>query len=148
MSKQSVGGNHTMNKSKLEKKQRVLIVEDELESQKYFELILKKKFEIDFCDTKKSMYNLLSKNDYDVIIMDISLKDGTNGVDLIKELKRSTSNIYIPIICLSAHAFGEDRLKAEDAGADIYLTKPIKSQILTNAIDELISISLDEKKAT
>jgi len=134
-----------MNKDKLETKPKILIVEDELESQKYFELVLKKKFEVDLCDTRKSMYNLLSNKDYDVIVMDISLKGGTNGVDLIKELKRSTSNINIPIICLSAHAFVEDRLKAEDAGADVYLNKPIKSQTLINALDEMISISLEEK---
>lgn len=134
-----------MNDAKIEKKPRILIVEDEHESQKYFELILKKKFQVDFCDTKKTMYSLLSKQDFDVIIMDISLKDGTNGIDLIKELKRSTSNINIPIICLSAHAFGADRFRAEDAGADIYLTKPIKGQILINAIDRLIVTSLEEK---
>jgi len=136
-----------MNKANLENKPRILIVEDELESQKYFELILRKKSDVDFCDTKKTMYNLLNKNSYDVIVIDIYLKDDVNGVDLIKELKRSTSNINIPIICLSAHAFREDRLKAEEAGADIYLTKPIKSQILINAIDELIAISLDEKRS-
>ena len=136
-----------MNKDKLETKPKILIVEDELENQKYFELILKKKFEVDLCDTRKSMYNLLSKKDYDVIVMDISLKGGTNGVDLIIELKRSTSNINIPIICLSAHAFGEDRLKAEDAGADVYLNKPIKSQTLINALNELIAISLEKKSA-
>lgn len=129
-----------------EKKPKVLIVEDELESQKYFELVLRKKFEVDFCDTKKSMYGLLSKRDYDVIVMDISLKDGVNGVDLIEELTRSTSNINIPIICLSAHTFGEDRLKAEEAGADVYLTKPIRGQTLIQALDELIAISIEEKK--
>ncbi|MCU0413812.1 MAG: response regulator [Ignavibacteriaceae bacterium] len=128
-------------------KPRILIVEDELESQKYFELILKKKFDVDFCDTKKTMYSFLSKQNYDVIVMDISLKDGVNGVDLIKELKRNTSEISMPIICLSAHAFSEDRSKAEEAGADIYLTKPVKSQILITAINELIAISLEEKKS-
>ena len=135
-----------MNKAKLEKKPRILIVEDELESQKYFELILRKKFDLDLCDTKKSMYSLLSKQVYDAIIMDISLKGGTNGVDLIKELKKNTSNINTPIICLSAHAFSEDRSKAEDAGADIYLTKPIKGQILINALEELIVKSLGVNK--
>jgi twitching motility two-component system response regulator PilG len=128
-----------------ESKPKILIVEDELESQKYFELILKKKFAVDFCDNKKSMYTFLSKQNYDIIIMDISLKDGTNGIDLIKELKRNTSNINIPIICLSAHSFGEDRLKAEEAGADTYLTKPIKSQLLISTIDELIAINSNAK---
>ena len=136
-----------MNKSNPEMKPRILIVEDELESQKYFELVLKKKFDVDFCDTKKTMYSFLSKQDYDVIVMDISLKDGVNGVDLIKELKRNTSEINMPIICLSAHAFSEDRSKAEEAGANIYLTKPVKSQILITAINELIAISLEEKKS-
>jgi len=135
-----------MNKAKLEKKPRILIVEDELESQKYFELILKKKFELDLCDQKKSMYELLRKKEYDVIVMDISLKGGTNGVDLIKELKKSASKINTPIICLSAHTFGEDRLKAEDAGAEIYLTKPIKGPILINALEELIFKNLGENK--
>jgi DNA-binding response OmpR family regulator len=131
----------------MEKKSRVLIVEDELESQKYFELILKKKFDVDFCDTEKSMYSLLKNQEYDVIVMDISLKGGVNGMDLIKKLKRNTSDINIPIICLSAHAFSEDRLKAEKAGADIYLTKPVKSQILITAINQLIAISHDKKKS-
>ena len=134
-----------MNVNTLEIKPKILIVEDELESQKYFELILKKKFAVDFCDNKKSMYTFLSNRNYDVIVMDISLKDGANGIDLIRELKRNTSNINIPIICLSAHSFGEDRSKAEEAGADVYLTKPIKSQILISTIDELIAISSDEK---
>ena len=134
-----------MNVDTFESKSKILIVEDELESQKYFELILRKKFAVDFCDNKKSMYTFLSNRNYDVIVMDISLKDGANGIDLIRELKRNTSNINIPIICLSAHSFGEDRSKAEEAGADVYLTKPIKSQILISTIDELIAISLDEK---
>jgi DNA-binding response OmpR family regulator len=134
-----------MNVEAFESKLKILIVEDELESQKYFELILKKKFAVDLCDNKKSMYTFLSNQNYDVIVMDISLKDGTNGVDLIRELKGNTSNINIPIICLSAHSYGEDRSKAEEAGADVYLSKPIKSQMLISTIDELIAISADEK---
>ena len=133
-----------MNVEAFESKPKILIVEDELESQKYFELVLRKKFAVDLCDNKKSMYTFLSKQNYDVIVMDISLKDGTKGVDLIKELKRNTSKINIPIICLSAHSFGEDRLKAEEAGADVYLSKPIKSQMLISTIDELIAISADK----
>ena len=134
-----------MNVEAFESKPKILIVEDELESQKYFELVLRKKFAVDLCDNKKSMYTFLSNQNYDVIVMDISLKDGTSGVDLIKELKRNTSNINIPIICLSAHSYGEDRSKAEEAGADVYLTKPIKSQILISTIDELIAINSDAK---
>lgn len=125
---------------------RILIVEDEIESQKYFELILRKKFEIDFCDSGKSMYRLLNKNNYDIIMMDISLRDGSNGVELIKELKGNSSGTNVPVICLSAHSYGDDRLRASNAGADIYLTKPVKSQVLVKTIDELVTASLNENK--
>jgi len=135
-----------MNRAKSEKKPNILLVEDELASQKYFELVLKNKFEIDLCESKKTMYTFLSKKDFEVIVMDISLRDGSNGLDLIRELKHNTSNKNIPIICLSAHANSEDRLKAEKAGADIYLTKPIKGQTLINALNELIVTSLKENK--
>jgi PleD family two-component response regulator len=43
-----ISSNQKMNDAKIEKKPRILIVEDELESQKYLELILKKKFQVDF----------------------------------------------------------------------------------------------------
>ncbi len=132
-----------MSHESIVKKSRILIVEDELESQRYFEIVLKKKYEIDFCDSGKSMYKFLDKNNYDVIMMDISLKDGNNGVDLIKELKGESSGINIPVICLSAHFYGDDKLKAARAGADVYLTKPVKSQVLINAIEELIVSSLN-----
>jgi DNA-binding response OmpR family regulator len=126
------------------KKIRILVVEDEIESQRYFELILRKKFEIDFCDSGNSMYKLLNKNNYDVIMMDISLKDGSNGVDLIKELKSNSSGTSVPVICLSAHIYIDDRLKASTAGADVYLTKPVKRHVLVNAIEELVAVDQNE----
>jgi len=135
-----------MNIDSSKNKPRILVIEDEIENQIYLQLILRKKFDIDFCDTKKSMFNLLSKENYDAIIMDISLKDNHTGVDLIKELKRKASYKNIPIICLSAHVYSQDKLKALEAGSDIYLTKPVGNKVLINALDKLIDTSFGEKK--
>ncbi len=135
-----------MNQETSEKKTTILIVEDEFESQKFFELILRKKFDIDFCDTKISMDSRLKEKQYDAVIMDISLKDGSNGVDLIKEIRRYSGSAGIPIICLTAHVYGENRIKAKQAGADVYLTKPVKGQLLINTLEELVSTQIKEKK--
>ena len=129
-------------------KQKILVVEDEIENQKYLQLILRKKFDVDFCDSKKSMFSLLAENKYVVIIMDISLKNGCNGVDLIKELKRKSDYKDIPIICLSAHAYGENKRKAEALGADIYLTKPVNNKVLLSAIDKLIALKKEAEKGS
>ncbi|MBK9097553.1 MAG: response regulator [bacterium] len=127
-----------MNKEINSKKAVILIVEDEVESQKFFELILRKKFEMDFCDSLRTMNTLLKEKIYDAVIMDISLKDGNNGFDLIKEIRRSSTRTEIPIICLSAHMYDEDKLRAKQAGADVYLTKPVKGQLLVSTLEELL----------
>lgn len=127
-----------MNKEINSKKAVILIVEDEVESQKFFELILHKKFEMDFCDSRKTMDTLLKEKIYDAVIMDISLKDGNNGFDLIKEIRRSSTRTEIPIVCLSAHMYDEDKHRAKQAGADVYLTKPVKGQLLVSTLEELL----------
>ena len=129
-------------------KQKILVVEDEIENQKYLQLILRKKYNVDFCDSKKSMFDLLAEKEYIVIIMDISLKKGCTGVDLIKELKMKLDYKDIPIICLSAHAYGESKRKAEALGANIYLTKPVSNKLLLTTIDELIAVNKEEEKGT
>ena len=133
-----------MNPEYIEQKSKILVIEDEIENQKYLHLILRKKYDLDFCDSEKSMFDLLGKKEYDAIIMDISLKNGVNGTDLIKELKRKSAYKNIPVICLSAHLYGSDKLKAELAGVDIYLTKPIGQKILLNALDDLIVRNFSE----
>lgn len=56
----------------------------------------------------------------DLLIVDLGLPDG-DGVSLIRELRGWSE---VPVIVLSARAGEGDKVKALDAGADDYLTKP------------------------
>lgn len=56
----------------------------------------------------------------DLIILDLGLPDG-DGVDFILDVRKWSS---IPIIVLSARVSEADKIRALDAGADDYLTKP------------------------
>lgn len=56
----------------------------------------------------------------DLIVLDLGLPDG-DGIDLIVEVRRWST---VPIIVLSARADERDKIRALDAGADDYLTKP------------------------
>ena len=134
-----------VNNSVMSNKPKILIVEDEIEDRKYLQLVLKKKYDLDFCDTKKSVFSLLSEKKYDVVIMDISLKPDYSGIDLIKDLKRKPAYKNIPIICLSAHAYGEDKRKAQELGADIYLTKPVTNKVLLSTVEKLIVSSTNKE---
>ncbi|MDO8651639.1 MAG: two-component system response regulator KdpE [Undibacterium sp.] len=56
----------------------------------------------------------------DLIVLDLGLPDG-DGIDFIKDVRRWSG---VPIIVLSARVSEQDKIKALDAGADDYLSKP------------------------
>lgn len=119
-------------------KQRILIVEDDKENQKYLGLILKREYEVEFCDSSSLFFDLLEQKQYSAIIMDITLKGEKNGLELTRELKNSKAYKKIPVIALSAHVFSQDRAKALEAGVQVYLTKPVDNKTLTNTLHKLV----------
>ena len=56
----------------------------------------------------------------DLIVLDLGLPDG-DGVDFLKDLRKWSS---VPVIVLSARVNEADKIKALDAGADDFLSKP------------------------
>jgi two-component system KDP operon response regulator KdpE len=56
----------------------------------------------------------------DLIVLDLGLPDG-DGIDFVIDLRKWSS---VPVIVLSARVSEDDKIRALDAGADDYLTKP------------------------
>ena len=72
-----------------------------------------------------------------VVIMDINLP-GMSGFDAVNHLRAWSETRDIPVIGLSAAALAKDTLRAQDAGFDRYLTKPVKVTELTRALEDLL----------
>ncbi len=123
-----------------EEKPRLLITEDDFENQKFLQLFLKKYFMVDICDSSESFYNLMGREKYDIILMDISIKGDKNGLDLTREVRNNPDFSEIPVVCYTAHAFNKDRINALDAGCDIYLSKPSDIHTLLNALFDLLKL--------
>lgn len=79
---------------------------------------------------------------YDAILMDIQMpyKSGLEAARDIRQSGRADS-LSIPIAAMTANAFGDDREAAVRYGMDVYLTKPIKMQILYASLDKIFSES-------
>ena len=62
---------------------------------------------------------------YDVILMDVQMPnmDGYTATQRIRDLDDSRAEI--PIIAMTANAYDEDRRKAQEAGMDGFLAKPL-----------------------
>lgn len=122
-------------------KPKLLIVEDDIENQKFLRIFLRKKFDLDFCDSAESFYEKLNETKFDIILMDISLRGTKDGLQLTKELREDPKRKNMPIVGLSAHAFQKDKDNAYRAGVDVFITKPVYGNVL---MDSLIS-TLEQK---
>ncbi|MHB8853391.1 MAG: response regulator [Ignavibacteriaceae bacterium] len=120
-------------------KEKLLIIEDDIDTQKFLKLLLQKYYELDICWSDNSFYELLTKNSYDLIIMDISIKGRKDGTQLTHEIKNSQLYNHIPVICLSAHVLYQDIQNAYDAGVDIFLGKPVSNEILLRTIKDILN---------
>ena len=80
----------------------------------------------------------MSKEKYDIIMMDISIRGDKNGLELTKELKSNPSTSGIPVLCYTAHAFNKDRINALEAGCDVYISKPAEVYSLLESLFELL----------
>ncbi len=72
---------------------------------------------------------------YDFILMDIQMPR-MNGYDATKLIRAQVSGRAPEIIALTANAFESDRQKAQDAGMDDFLSKPVGSRDLESKLNE------------
>jgi len=65
----------------------------------------------------------------DLIILDWMI-EGTSGIEVCRQLRRSKQCAHVPIIMLTAREAEDDRVRGLDTGADDYLTKPFSPREL------------------
>ena len=112
----------------------LLVVEDDVENQKLIEIYLKRKFKISVCDSEDSFYDQIKNNKFDIFLVDISLRGKKDGLQLIKELRKSADYSNAPIICISAHVFPKDRRNAFNAGVDDFIARPVRNEDMLKCI--------------
>ena len=101
---------------------KILVVEDEPSLQEVIQTTLEKeRFVVEVADNLALAKEKTGVYDYDCILLDIMLPDGS-GLDLLQHLKetRRSENVII----LSAKDSIEDKILGLDLGADDYLAKP------------------------
>ena len=68
----------------------------------------------------------LSTHHYDIVLLDLGLPD-KDGIEIIEQFRTFSMT---PVIVISARSSDEDKIKALDAGADDYITKPFSVEEL------------------
>jgi PAS domain S-box-containing protein len=73
-----------------------------------------------------------------LILMDIAMPK-MDGLTAIRKIREDPALSHVPIIALTALAMSGDREKCLDAGANEYLSKPVRGKILLNLIQHLLN---------
>jgi two-component system KDP operon response regulator KdpE len=119
---------------------RVLVVDDELQILRGLKVILRSAgYAVETAATKAEALGAVSVRPPDVLVLDLILPDGS-GVEVCEEI-RSWSNL--PILVLSAVGDEREKVRALDAGADDYITKPFGGDELTARLRALLRRSTD-----
>ncbi len=114
---------------------KILIAEDNVANQAVVKgHLLKLGCESDIAENGLKVMEALERKLYDVILMDIQMPE-MDGFETTKMVCMKYTRDNRPrIIGLTASVMGEDRKKCFDAGMDDYLSKPVRSGDLVNAL--------------
>lgn len=117
-------------------KYSILIVEDDIELQRFFKIQLKT-FILYQAGNGKDAFKLAKKHMPDIIVSDIMMPV-MDGVEFCKLIKTNQITSHIPLILLTSKSSVEERLKGIQSGADIYLPKPFSFELLETKINNLL----------
>ena len=126
-----------------EKQATILVVDDEVQMVDIVERFLNS---AGFTNVVKA-YNgeealeVLREEEIDLVILDI-LMPGTNGYEVIEQMRASEKTMLIPVIVVTALRAFEDRTKIIEIGADDFITKPYEKTELLIRVRSLLRIKL------
>ena len=114
---------------------RIFLVEDDLSLINGLSFALKKQgYETDIARTYLEAEKMWINGKYDLVILDVSLPDGS-GYDLCKNIRKTSK---VPIIFLTAADEETDIIMGLDIGGDDYITKPFKLAVFLSRINALL----------
>ena len=118
----------------------ILIVEDnEMNRDMLGRRLERRGFEIKFALDGQEGLDMMKSTKPDLVLMDMGLPV-LDGWEATSQAKADPDLKEIPIIALTAHALETDRIKALEAGADDFDTKPVDIKRLLGKMEKFIGL--------
>ena len=107
----------------------LLFIDDNADIRKFIQTSLENDFRVIVAENGKIGYDLALSSMPDLIISDIMMPE-MDGIELCNTLKANQNTSHIPILLLTAKTNEESELEGLQTGADAYVKKPFKLDIL------------------
>ena len=127
---------------------RILLAEDNVVNQRLAAKVLTKRgYLVVVAGNGKEAVAAFEREPFDVVLMDVQMPemDGFEATAVIREKEKEKGG-HIPIIAMTAHAMKGDRERCLEAGMDEYVSKPIRPQIVVDAIEGVTEVPKVNKR--
>jgi DNA-binding response OmpR family regulator len=121
---------------------QILVIDDEKTLRYFLRLHLQEQgYQVTEASDGKTALKLISKNDFDVALVDLRLTD-MHGLDIVRHLRQVAPKTSV--IILTAHASLDSAIEALRQGANDYLTKPFDTtELMASVADSIARRSVD-----
>jgi len=124
-------------------KKHIVVVDDEPEIGDFIEALLSGKFphEIKFAMDGFTAGRILSEYTPDIVILDLMLP-GVDGFQVCKQIRSDENLKNVKILAITGYDTPENAKKIIEAGADVYLVKPLEAKPTLKKICELLNVEV------
>jgi PleD family two-component response regulator len=145
MNERNIGyNNKNVKNQSVKRKYDVFVVDDNFDQASIMKLLIEQYgFRTKFTTRSKTAYQTIAKYKPRLVILDLMMPE-IDGLHLCKLIKENPHTAQVKILIYSGKLYDSDKRKAKAVGADLFLTKPTKSQILIDSIRRLLNPHADE----
>ena len=121
-------------------KTRILVVDDEPNNQRILNYTLNKAgYETLTAGNGEAALDLLNENNADLAILDVAMP-GMDGITLLHHIRNMQQYENLPVIILTGSGDDTERIRAEEAGVQGFLTKPASSKMILETVNHLLAL--------
>ncbi len=119
----------------------VLVVDDYPENCRLLYFYLRSDYDVITAASAEEALELMETREVNLVVMDINLKDGMNGIEAAEQIRHREEWRHIPILAISAYAYPDDRARFLEVGFDDYIPKPIFKERMLRKVRALLEPS-------
>jgi two-component system, OmpR family, phosphate regulon response regulator PhoB len=121
-----------------EPQKTVVVIEDEPDAAEMFgEMMRVNGFRVVKSYTSGPAIEIIEKEKPDIIILDVMMPE-ISGIEILKIMRAKPELSQIPVVVVSAKSMPSDIKTGLEAGASVYLTKPVGFLDLTQAVENIL----------
>jgi len=118
---------------------KILLVEDDAINSMAIVAMLNRKYSVEAVNNASDAIARSRAIVFDLILMDINLGKGENGIEAVKEIRKNIRYENIPIVAMTAYAMKDDETEFLRSGFTHYISKPFGGKEITSMLETIMN---------